>query len=89
MVDEKDILFGIVDKGDKSMIIMDTENPKLTKVLMGTLTMLAAGNEDFFHDIKQVCDHVEKHGDKIRKMMAEDYVQGRMAIYKSNSKLPN
>jgi len=81
---EKDILFGIVHRGNQSELIIDYDDPKLPAILMGALSFLAATDENFFADLKGVIENVEQNGARIRQKVAEEKARGRMLILRPN-----
>ena len=84
MITEKDILFGIIHRGNKSELIINHDDPKLPQILMGALSFLAATDENFYADLKGVIQNVDENGDKIRKAIARHQASGAMVIVKGD-----
>lgn len=82
MITEKDILFGIIHRGEKSELIINHDDPKLPAILMGALSFLAATDDNFFADLKGVVENVERNGDKIREAVARHKADGTMMVIK-------
>ncbi|MBQ6097896.1 MAG: hypothetical protein IJK99_09135 [Bacteroidales bacterium] len=82
MIQEKEVLFGIIHRGNQSELIINHDDPKLPQILMGALSFLAATDEAFFADLKGVIQNVEENGDKIREMVARHQTSGLMRILK-------
>ncbi|MGN1155681.1 MAG: hypothetical protein ACI4TK_05855 [Agathobacter sp.] len=82
MITEKDLLFGIIHRGDKSELIINHEDPKLPQIFMGALSFLAATDDNFFADLKSVIENVEQNGDKIRETVARHQASGAMVVVK-------
>lgn len=84
MITEKDILFGIIHRGNKSELIINHDDPKLPQILMGALSFLAATDENFYADLKGVIQNVDENGDKIREAVARHQASGAMVILKGD-----
>lgn len=84
MITEKDILFGIIHRGNKSELIINHDDPKLPQILMGALSFLAATDENFYADLKGVIQNVDENGDQIREAVARHQASGAMVILKGD-----
>ena len=84
MIDEKDIVFGIVNRNHTAELIIDFNNPRTPGQLFGALSYLAAMDEDFFNDIKGVVENVEKNGVKIRRMAERQRAAGILTTVQPN-----
>ena len=82
MIEEKDVLFGIIRRGKGSELMMDCNDSKLPMILMGALSFLAATDDNFFTDLKGVVENVTKNGDRIRQMAARHQAEGAMIMIK-------
>lgn len=80
MITEKDILFGIIHRGEKSELIINHDDPKLPHILMGALSFLAATDKNFYHDLKGVIQNVDENGDRIRETVARHQASGAMVV---------
>ncbi len=80
MITEKDILFGIIHRGEKSELIINHDDPKLPQILMGALSFLAATDKNFYHDLKGVIQNVDENGDRIRETVARHQASGAMVV---------
>ena len=82
MIEEKEVLFGIIHRGNKSELIINHDDPKLPQILMGALSFMAATDDNFYHDLKGVIRNVDENGDKIRQMVARHQAEGSMVVIK-------
>lgn len=90
MIQEKEVLFGIIHRGNRSELIINHDDPKLPAILMGALSFLAATDENFYADLKGVIQNVDENGDKIREAVARHRATGQMIILKpKNGEMPN
>lgn len=80
MIDEKDILFGIYRKGDKTGTVLHSEGGRNSDILAGSLTILAAESPDFLELLKSVVDMVETRGDEIRRITSKHKADGTMFV---------
>lgn len=80
MIDEKDILFGIYQKGDKTGTVLHSEGGKNSDIIAGSLTILAAEAPDFLEMLKSVVYMVETQGDAIRRITSKHKAEGNMCV---------
>lgn len=79
MIDEKDILFGIYRKGDKTGTVLHSEGGN-ADAIAGSLTILAAEAPDFLELLKSVVYMVETRGDEIRRITSKHKADGTMCV---------
>ena len=84
MIDDKDIVFGLVRRKHGVELCIDFNDPKLPGQLFGALSFLAATDEDFFTDLKACVQNVEENGEKIRQLAATQRASGQMIVLRPN-----
>ena len=84
MINKKDLLFGLVNRGDKSELIINSNNPKVPQMLMGVLSFLAATDETFYLALKSVIENIDENGDDIRQKIARAQAEGKMVVKEFN-----